>query len=212
VKLLKIQLLRELDESSAALKEELDLNERTKAGMNTQLTQLRDQTQGLESEIAALKEDKEITREQLQAANEEKLGLEKRESSLMDVIVSLRNKQTRLESSLTIGLSGSNQVSQQNGTKKRTLSEMEGREFATIKELELGSTSSSEAQPYIKREKCEEMMPKIKVKHWAPDGYYHVKEVSRFAVTSSFLYSSFLILFTIAFSKEAYKEGGSSRF
>jgi hypothetical protein len=58
---------------------------------------------------------------------------------------------------------------------------------AGTKRKELDTPAAGdEDNPKIKNE-WSHMMPVTKVKHWAPDGYYHVKEVCCSSCLSDFL-------------------------
>jgi chromosome segregation ATPase len=116
-----------------------------------------------------LMEDKEKLKAEAERLAEEKRSLEQRESSLMDVISSLRNDKLKLEKQLAANGTGSDISSGEATNKKRKL----GGIFNISSQI---SRSDDEEPKQIKGEPIER--PLKSVRHWAPEGYYYVKEVS----------------------------------
>ena len=127
----------------------------------------------------------------LEAVQEDKAALERRESSMRDVIFSLREKQSKLGQqprAMDGGTAHLRYVPGHNGTKKRSQTSYaeigEDGERATKRSRADGfiSLSASKTKPDASTKIKEEPEMAIPLKLpnlYAPEGYYHVREVRK---------------------------------
>jgi chromosome segregation ATPase len=142
-------------------------NEELKAEL-ADLANAKKQHEETKDYCKGLMDDKEELKTEAERLAEEKRSLAQRESSLMDVISSLRNDKLKLEKQLAANGAGSDISSGGASNKKRKL--------GNILNISSQSNGSDDERPkQIKSEPIER--PLRNVKHWAPEGYYYVKEV-----------------------------------
>lgn len=159
-----------LAEKTDTLEKELKLKEETKMKTQENVARLDFQIRSSNTEATRIRAQLQASQNSFETMKQEKCDSEKREELLADIAASLRSKNSKLESQVAAspGHSAANEGPTLLGSRKRSYPER-GESSSVNKKGNHG--------PPIKGE-YEEMMPKIKVKHWAPDGYYHCKEVS----------------------------------
>lgn len=160
----KEHFANDLKKQSASLMNELKLKGKAKTKFDEELKELKGKLDAVNAKMQILKEENEFTKDIIGFLETENAYLERREKLLVNDISSLRNEKLKLQNELNDASSA-----QERPSKKQKVASME-------EEQSMSADSESDGEPKIKKEY--ESNITSKVKHWAPAGYHHVKEVS----------------------------------